>query len=138
MVIAQKKGLDLVEVAPGARPPVCRIMDHGKFMYEQSKRAKKSKQTVIKVKEVKFKPDTAEHDYQFKMRHAERFLKLGNKVKATIVFRGREVVHSHLGRNMLDRLANDLAEIGSVERPSKMESRYTMTMILTPKEPDKG
>ena len=75
MTIAGEKGLDLVEVAPRARPPVCRVMDHGKFMYEQSKRAKKSKQTAIKLKEVKFKPDTAEHDYQFKLRHAERFLK---------------------------------------------------------------
>jgi len=113
-------------------------MDYGKFQYEQSKRAKKSKQTVIKLKEVKFKPDTAEHDYQFKMRHAERFLKLGNRVKATIVFRGREVVHSHLGKNMLERLAKDLAEISSVERPPQMESRYSMTMILIPTAPDKG
>jgi len=138
MTIAGEKGLDLVEVAPRARPPVCRVMDHGKFMYEQSKRAKKSKQTAIKLKEVKFKPDTAEHDYQFKLRHAERFLKLGNKVKATVEFRGREVVHSHLGKKMLDRLANDLAELGSVERPSNMESRYKMTMLLMPKEPEKG
>lgn len=137
IAIAREKGLDLVEVAPGARPPVCRIMNHGKFQYEQSKRAKKSKQTISKLKEVKFKPDTAEHDYQFKMRHAERFLKLGNKVKATIVFRGREVVHSHLGKNMLDRLASDLAKISSIERPPQMESRFSMTMILVPVEPDK-
>lgn len=136
MKVAREKELDLVEVSPNARPPVCRIMDHGKYMYEQSKREKSARkhQKVIKIKEVKFKPDTAEHDYQFKLRHAENFLKSGDKVKATIVFKGREVVHSHLGRQMLERLAKDVSEIGTVEQMAKMATNRSMVMILTPKE----
>lgn len=135
--LAQEKNLDLVEVAPNARPPVCRIMDYGKYMYEQSKREKSARkhQKVIKIKEVKFKPDTAEHDYQFKFRHAERFLKSGDKVKATVVFKGREVVHSHLGKQMLERLAKDLSEIGTVEQMPKMATNRSMTIILAPKQP---
>ncbi len=135
MKIAQEKGLDLVEVAPRARPPVCRIMDYGKYQYEQSKRAKSAKkhQKVVKLKEVKFKPDTAEHDYQFKKRHAENFLESGARVKATVTFRGREVVHSHLGKQMLERLASDLNELCTVEQPPKMASGRSMTMILVPK-----
>jgi len=136
MKIAREKELDLVEVSPNARPPVCRIMDYGKYMYEQSKREKSARkhQKVIKIKEVKFKPDTAEHDYQFKLRHAEKFLESGDKVKATIVFKGREVVHSHLGRQMLERLAKDVSEIGTVEQMAKMATNRSMVMILTPKE----
>jgi translation initiation factor IF-3 len=136
MKLAQGKNLDLVEVAPNARPPVCRIMDYGKYMYEQSKREKSARkhQKVIKVKEVKFKPDTAEHDYQFKFRHAKKFLESGDKVKATVIFKGREVVHSHLGKQMLERLANDLNEIGAVEQMPKMATNRAMTMILAPKE----
>jgi len=134
--LAQEKNLDLVEVAPNARPPVCRIMDYGKYMYEQSKRDKSARkhQKVIKLKEVKFKPDTAEHDYQFKFRHAEKFLKSGDKVKATVVFKGREVVHSHLGKQMLERLAKDLSEIGTVEQMPKMATNRAMTMIVAPNE----
>jgi translation initiation factor IF-3 len=134
--LAREKSLDLVEVAPNARPPVCRIMDYGKYMYEKSKRDKSARkhQKVIKVKEVKFKPDTAEHDYQFKMRHAEKFLQSGDKVKATVVFKGREIVHSHLGRQMLERLAKDLSELSVVEQPSKMASNRSMIMVLAPKE----
>jgi translation initiation factor IF-3 len=136
MKLAQERGLDLVEVAPNARPPVCRIMDHGKYMYEQSKRDRSARkhQKVIKIKEVKFKPDTAEHDYQFKFRHAEKFLKSGDKVKATVIFKGREVVHSHLGKQMLERLAQDLSEIGVVEQMAKMATNRAMVMILAPKE----
>ncbi len=135
MRIAQEKGLDLVEVAPRARPPVCRIMDYGKYQYEQSKRAKSAKkhQKVVKLKEVKFKPDTAEHDYQFKKRHAENFLESGARVKATVTFRGREIVHSHLGKQMLERLASDLDELCTVEQPPKMASGRSMTMMLVPK-----
>ncbi|MFQ6040598.1 MAG: translation initiation factor IF-3 [Candidatus Poribacteria bacterium] len=136
MKLAQEKQLDLVEVAPNARPPVCRIMDYGKYMYEQSKRAKSARkhQKVIKIKEVKFKPDTAEHDYQFKFRHAKKFLESGDKVKATVIFKGREIVHSHLGRQMLERLAKDLSEISNVEQMAKMATNRSMTMILAPKE----
>jgi len=136
MKIAREKELDLVEVSPNARPPVCRIMDHGKYMYEQSKREKSARkhQKVIRIKEVKFKPDTAEHDYQFKLRHAEKFLESGDKVKATVVFKGREVVHSHLGRQMLERLAKDISKIGTVEQMAKMATNRSMVMILAPKE----
>jgi translation initiation factor IF-3 len=136
MKVAQEKQLDLVEVAPNARPPVCRIMDYGKYMYEQSKRAKSARkhQKVIKIKEVKFKPDTAEHDYQFKFRHAQKFLESGDKVKATVIFKGREVVHSHLGKQMLERLAKDLTDISNVEQRPNMATNRSMTMILAPKE----
>jgi len=132
---AESKDLDLVEVAPKAVPPVVRIMDFGKYQYEQRKRAKKARanQKKIVIKELKFKSDTAEHDYQFKMRHAEEFLKSGAKVKATVTFRGREVVHSHLGLDMLQRLAKDLEEIAMIEQAPKMDTR-TMSMLLAPKQ----
>jgi translation initiation factor IF-3 len=131
---AQAEGLDLVEVSPNADPPVCKIMDYGKFQYEKSKRAKeaKKKQAVVRLKEVQFSFDTAEHDYQFKKRHVENFLSHGWKVRAKMTFLGREIVHADLGRKMLDRLASDVAEIGEIEQPPKMET-HTMLMILTPK-----
>ncbi len=131
---AEESGLDLVEVSPNANPPVCRIMDYGKFQYEKSKRAKeaKKKQAVVRLKEVQFSFDTAEHDYQFKKRHVENFLSHGWKVRAKMTFLGREIVHADLGRKMLDRLASDVAEIGEIEQPPKMET-HTMLMILTPK-----
>jgi translation initiation factor IF-3 len=131
---AQAEGLDLVEVSPNADPPVCKIMDYGKFQYEKSKRAKeaKKKQAVVRLKEVQFSFDTAEHDYQFKKRHVENFLSHGWKVRAKMTFLGREIVHTDLGRKMLDRLATDVAEIGAIEQPAKMES-HTMLMILSPK-----
>ena len=133
--LAQERELDLVEVAPNARPPVCRIMDYGKYMYEQSKRTKSARkhQKIIKIKEVKFKPNTAEHDYEFKLRHAEKFLKSGDKVRATVVFKGREVVHSHLGKQMLERLAKDLSGISNIQQMPKMATKV-MTMVLAPKE----
>lgn len=133
--LADARGLDLVEVAPTARPPVCRIMDYGKFRYEQSKKAHEAKrnQKVIQLKEVKFRPKIDEHDYEFKKNHAIRFLKNHSKVKATVMFRGREVTHPELGMEILNRLREELAEYSTVEREAKLEG-YSMTMILTPKE----
>ncbi len=132
---AESKDLDLVEVAPKAVPPVVRIMDYGKYQYEQRKRAKNARknQKRIVVKELKFKSDTAEHDYQFKKRHAEQFIKSGAKVKATVTFRGREIVHSHLGLEMLRRLAKELEDIALVEQHPKMDTR-AMSMLLAPKQ----
>lgn len=131
---AQEVGLDLVEVSPNAKPPVCKIMDYGKFQYEKSKRAKEAKknQAKVVVKEIQFRSDTAEHDYQFKKRHVEEFLSSGWKVRATVRFRGREMLHTNLGRNMLQRLAGDVVDIGEIELAPRMESRV-MFMILTPK-----
>ncbi|WP_072910635.1 translation initiation factor IF-3 [Desulforamulus aeronauticus] len=132
--IAEEKQLDLVEVAPQAKPPVCRIMDFGKFKYEQSKRDKEAKkrQRIIQVKEVKLRPRIEDHDYEVKAKNAERFLKDGDKVKVTIMFRGREIVHTELGRKLLERLANDMKDICSVERHAKLEGK-NMIMILAPK-----
>jgi len=123
-----------VEVAPTARPPVCRIMDYGKYRYEQSKKAQdaRKKQKTVQVKEVKFRPKIDEHDYNFKKNHAIRFLEAADKVKATIMFRGREVTHPEIGQQILNRLRDDLAEIAEVERPAKLEG-YNMVMILQPK-----
>ncbi|WP_073234152.1 translation initiation factor IF-3 [Desulforamulus putei] len=132
--IAEERQLDLVEVAPQAKPPVCRIMDYGKFKYEQSKREKeaKKKQRIIQVKEVKLRPRIEDHDYTVKAKNAERFLKDGDKVKVTIMFRGREIVHTDLGKNLLDRLAEDLKDLCIVERQPKLEGK-NMIMILAPK-----
>jgi translation initiation factor IF-3 len=132
--LAEEQGLDLVEVAPDARPPVCRIMDFGKYKYQQSKRLQqaKKKQKVISVKEIKLRPKTEEHDYQFKTQHVRRFLQDGHKTKVTIVFRGRELAHTELGRQMLDRVATDLQDIGAVEQTPRQEGR-NMTMVLSPR-----
>jgi translation initiation factor IF-3 len=126
--------LDLVEVAPEARPPVCRIMDYGKYRYEQSKKAReaKKKQTVIELKEIKLRPKTEEHDFQFKARHAERFLKEGNKAKITMMFRGREMVRMDRGKALLTRFVEALKEVAVVEQAPKVEGR-NMTLILAPK-----
>lgn len=131
--MAEARGLDLVEVAPTAKPPVCRIMDYGKYRYEQSKKAHEAKkhQKTILVKEVKFRPKIDEHDYVFKKNHAIRFLNAQNKVKATVMFRGREVTHPEIGRQILNRLREELGELATVERAPKLEG-YTMTMILSP------
>ncbi len=131
---AEEVGLDLVEVSPNANPPVCKIMDYGKYQYEKNKRAREArkKQSKIVLKEIQFRPDTAEHDYQFKKRHVEDFLKNGWKVRATVRFRGREMLHTELGKNMLARLEEDVAELAEVEQPAKMETRV-MSMLLTPK-----
>jgi translation initiation factor IF-3 len=125
--------LDLVEVSSKTEPPVCRIMDYGKFRYQQSKKAHdaKKKQAVVHVKEVKMRPKTEEHDFQFKLRHIERFLKEGNKTKVTIVFRGREMAHPDLGKNMLTRVTEGAKEWGKVEQTPKLEGR-NFTMVLAP------
>ncbi|OGB88458.1 MAG: translation initiation factor IF-3 [candidate division NC10 bacterium RIFCSPLOWO2_12_FULL_66_18] len=126
--------MDLVEVAPEARPPVCRIMDYGKYRYEQSKKAReaKKKQTIIELKEIKLRPKTEEHDFQFKVRHADRFLKEGNKAKITMMFRGREVIRMDRGRALLNRFVEALKDVAVVEQQTKVEGR-NMTMILAPK-----
>jgi translation initiation factor IF-3 len=133
--IAKSKELDLVEVAPGANPPVCRIMNYGKFQYQKSKRAHEAKkhQKQVVIKEVKFRPKTEEHDFQFKKNNILRFLSEGNKSKASIVFRGREMTHQELGRKLMDRLVQDLSEIAEVERPPKMEG-YAFVAIFLPKK----
>jgi translation initiation factor IF-3 len=132
--LARSKGLDLVEVAATADPPVCRIIDFGKFTYEQKKKASeaKKKQVVITVKEVKFRPGTDEHDYNFKMKHARQWLEEGDKVKATIFFRGREITHRELGAELLSRLERDLAELGEVEQRPRMEGNQ-MFLVFSPK-----
>ena len=132
--MAQEQDLDLVEVSPFANPPVCRVMDYGKFKYKQSKRAHEAKknQKVVHVKEVKFRPNTDQHDYDFKLKHARRFLEAGDKVKAVIFFRGREIVHRENGQKLLGRVSQDLEELAQVEQQSKQEGR-TLCMIFAPK-----
>ena len=132
--LARGKGLDLVEVAATADPPVCRIIDYGKFTYEQKKKASeaKKKQVVITVKEVKFRPGTDDHDYNFKMKHARQWLEEGDKVKATIFFRGREITHRELGAELLGRLEQDLADVGEVEQRPRMEGNQ-MFLVFAPK-----
>jgi translation initiation factor IF-3 len=131
---AMSLGLDLVEVAPEANPPVCRIMDYGKYRYEQSKKAKdaKKKQSIIQVKEVKMRPKTDEHDLEVKTRHIERFLNDGNKAKITMIFRGRELMHTSLGKKLLDKVAEDLKDAAIVEQIPRLEGK-NMVMILAPK-----
>jgi translation initiation factor IF-3 len=133
--LAREKNLDLVEVSPTAQPPVCRIMDFGKYLYEQDKkeRAAKKHQKTISVKEVKFRINVDEHDYEFKKNHVLRFLEDGDKVKATIFFRGREMTHTNLGREILDRLIKDIGEKGVVEFRPRMEGN-TLHAILAPKK----
>ena len=134
LALARSKGLDLVEISPTAMPPVCRIMDFGQYQYEQQKRARAAKkhQKVIEVKEIKFRPRVDEHDYQFKKKHIERFLGEGDKVKATIFFRGRENAHPEIGRRILERLIADLAEIGVTESEPQKEGNQLHT-ILAPR-----
>ena len=133
--MAREKNLDLVEVSPTAQPPVCRIMDFGKYIYEQEKkeRAAKKHQKVITVKEVKFRINVDEHDYEFKKNHVLRFLEDGDKVKATIFFRGREMTHTNLGRQILERLIKDIGDKGIVEFRPRMEGN-TLHAILAPKK----
>ena len=135
IMLAEEKGLDLVEIASTATPPVCRIMNSGRFFYQQSKREAEARkhQRHIQVKEVKFRPKIDEHDFQFKRRNAERFLNGGNKVKSVVIFRGREVVHMEVGRRHLERLAVELGELCNVESPPKKEGN-TMVQILAPKK----
>lgn len=132
--LAREKELDLVEIAPTAQPPVCRIMNLGKFMYQQNKKAQQArkKQKTIQVKEVKFRPKTDEHDYLFKRKHIERFMEDGHKVKAVIMFRGREMAHPEIGRRILERLIEELKDIIEIERPPRQEGN-NMIAIFTPK-----
>jgi len=131
--IAQTRNLDLVLVAPGAKPPVCRIMDYGKYRFEQQKKEKEArkKQRVINVKEVRFSPGIGEHDFNTKLRNARKFLEKGDKVKASVRFRGRAITHKDLGREVLERLSEEVKDIASVESKPKMEGRQ-MFMMLAP------
>ncbi len=133
--LAQERNLDLVNMAPTAKPPVCRIMDYGKHMYEQSKqeREARKKQKVITIKEIRLTPTIDEHDLQVKIKAAHRFLSDGDKVKATVRFRGREITHANLGKEALGKLAQGVAEVGAVEREARIEGR-NMIMILTSKQ----
>lgn len=129
LAFAQEAGLDLVEVAPQARPPVCRIMDFGKYVYEQQKKAKDSKGSSSKTKEVKFRPRVEQHDYETKLRHAEEFLDKGNKVKLSLFFRGREMAFKELGFETINRAISDLETMGHVDSPPKLVGRNINTMI---------
>ncbi len=131
--LAEDAGLDLVEISPNANPPVCKIMDFGKYKYEQQKRESEArkKQKVIDVKEIKFRPGTDTHDYEVKMRNVYKFLDNGDKVKITLRFRGREMAHLNLGRELLERISEDVEEHGKVENMPKMEGRQ-MTMMVGP------
>lgn len=134
LAMAEEAGVDLVEVAAKANPPVCRLMDYGKFRYQEQKRQQemKAKQKVIQVKEVKFRPATDENDYQTKLRALTRFLNDGNKAKVTLRYRGREMAHQDLGQDVLTRIREDLAEVAQVEQFPKLEGRQ-MIMVLAPK-----
>ncbi len=137
--IAREQDLDLVEIAPQAQPPVCRIMDYGKFLYQQNKKAQeaKKKQTTVQVKEIKVRPKTDEHDLAVKIKHIRRFLEEKNKVKVRLWFRGREIVHIDRGRDVLNRIMEAVSDIGRVEQAPKMEGRQ-MIMILGPTKEQKG
>ena len=132
--MAEEIGLDLVEISPNAAPPVCKIMDFGKYKYEQQKKAAEARknQHVIEVKEVKFRPNIDTHDYDVKMRNVSRFLEEGDKVKVTLRFRGREMAHMELGRELLNRVATDIDTLGKVESMPKVEGRQ-MIMIVAPR-----
>jgi translation initiation factor IF-3 len=135
LALAESQQLDLVEVSPTAVPPVCRIMDYGKFKYQQSKKLQeaKKKQVQVQVKEVKLRPKTDEHDILFKIKHVRRFLEEGNKAKITVVFRGREITHMNIGQNVLDRFVDDLKDVAIIEARPRMEGR-SMFVIVAPKK----
>ncbi|SFC90031.1 translation initiation factor IF-3 [Thiohalospira halophila DSM 15071] len=135
LALAEEAGMDLVEVAPDADPPVCRIMDYGKYIFDQNKKrqAAKKKQKQTQIKEVKFRPGTDEGDYKVKLRNLTRFLEHGDKAKVTLRFRGREMAHQDLGKQLLERVAGDLEEIGTVEQMPKMEGRQ-MVMVIAPRK----
>ncbi len=140
LVIARGKGLDLVEVSPTAQPPVCRITDYGRYQYQEQKRTRQARkhQKTIEVKEIKFRPKVDEHDYQFKKKHVERFLAQGDKVKATIFFRGREMAHPDFGRHILDRLVEDLIEVATQETMPRMEGNQMHTILSSKAVAKKG
>ncbi len=130
--LAEEQELDLVEVAPNSNPPVCRIMDFGKYKYEQSKKEKsnKKKQVSMQVKEIRLRPKIEEHDYEFKTKHARKFLEAGNKVKATVIFRGREMAYQQFGRELLNRMIEDLSDIAKVAREPIMEGRQMVVYLV--------
>ncbi|MDD5286717.1 MAG: translation initiation factor IF-3 [Desulfuromonadaceae bacterium] len=134
LALAEQQQLDLVEVSPTAVPPVCRIMDYGKFKYQQSKKLQeaKKKQVHVQLKEVKLRPKTDEHDLQFKIKHVRRFLEEGNKAKVTLVFRGREITHMDIGRALIDRFAAEIQDIAVIENQPRVEGR-NLYMIVAPK-----
>lgn len=136
LVLAHEAGLDLVEIAATSKPPVCRIMDHGKFKYEQDKKKKEAKknQTKTKLKEVKFHVNVGEHDYQTKLRHARDFLEAGNRVKLSLMFRGRENAHRELGFELMQRVIKDLADISTVEQAPRLMGRNIFMMLIPPKK----
>ncbi|MDE0807646.1 MAG: translation initiation factor IF-3 [Longimicrobiales bacterium] len=131
--LAKERSLDLVEIAPDSQPPVCKLMDYGKYRYELQRAARenKKKQHNVQVKEVKFRPGIADHDYNFKTRHARRFLEEGNKVKLTMMFRGRQSAYPELGREVLERVTEDLKDIGKAESYPRLEGRM-MSTVLAP------
>ena len=131
--IAKKEGLDLIEISPNAKPPVCKIIDVGKYKYDLQKKANKAKkkQKIINLKEIKLRPVTGIHDYNFKIKNAQKFLEKGDKVKFTVKFRGREMQHTHLGNKLMDRIINDTAKLGKVEVRPKFEGRQII-MIIQP------
>ena len=133
MVLAEESGLDLVEISPNASPPVCKIMDFGKFKYEQQKKESEARknQKIIEIKEIKFRPNTDTHDYDVKMRSVFKFLEGGDKVKITLRFRGREMAHLELGRRLLERVADDVTEFGKIEAMPRLEGRQ-MVMLINP------
>ncbi|WP_081990183.1 translation initiation factor IF-3 [Psychroserpens sp. Hel_I_66] len=135
LAIADEQGLDLVEISPKADPPVCKVMDYKKFLYEQKKRDKalKSKATKVTIKEIRFGPQTDDHDYEFKKKHAEKFLKDGAKLKAFVFFKGRSIIFKEQGQILLLRLAQDLEELGKVEQMPRLEGKR-MTMFIAPKK----
>ena len=131
--IAKREGLDLIEISPNANPPVCKIIDIGKYKYDLQKKANKAKkkQRVINLKEIKLRPVTEIHDYNFKIKNAQKFLKKGDKVKFTVRFKGREMQHTHLGNNLMERIINDTASLGKVELQPKLEGRQ-IVMVIQP------
>ena len=131
--LAKEEGLDLIEISPNAKPPVCKIMDMGKFKYDQQKKANKAKkkQKKIELKEIKLRPVTEVHDYTFKIKNAQKFLSKGDKVKFTIKFKGRELQHSHLGNELMDKIKQDMQEIGKVELQPKFDGKQ-MIMVIQP------
>ena len=131
--MAKHEGLDLIEISPNANPPVCKIIDIGKYKYDLQKKANKAKkkQKIINLKEIKLRPVTEIHDYNFKIKNAQKFLEKGDKVKFTVKFRGREMQHTHLGNQLMDRIINDTAKLGKVEVMPKLEGRQ-ITMIVHP------
>ena len=131
MIIAREESLDLVEVSPTAQPPVCRITDYGRYQYQEQKRTRQAKkhQKTIEIKEIKFRPKVDEHDYNFKKKHVERFLAQGDKVKATIFFRGREMAHPEFGRHILDRLVEELGDLAIQETLPRMEGNQMHTIL---------